>query len=79
MFESQLKHTHGGNTSLVWGEVNNGTVELLNLDVEVLDDNIEGLDVLVVGSSLNSGSLELVSEFVYLSLELALFLVNPDV
>ena len=71
--------THGGDALLVRSEVNDGTVELFNSEIELLDDDVQRLDTLVVVSCLHSGPLKLFSELVDFALELGLLLVNPEI
>lgn len=77
VFIPPLFATYGSNAGLVWGEVGHRSVEFLNLDIELLDHDVEGLDILVVIGGLKGGLLQLVCQLVNFSLELASLLVNP--
>lgn len=62
---------------LVGGDVHNGAVQLLDLDVQLADGDLEPLAVLGDGDLLLGHVLHLGQQLVNFSLELGLFLLRP--
>lgn len=62
---------------LVRGDVHNGAVQLLDLNVQLADIDVQPLDGLLDGDLLLVGVLQLGQELVDLSLELRFLLLSP--
>lgn len=66
-----------GKTLLVGGDVHNGAVQLLNLDVQLADVDLEPLTCLGDGDLLLGHVLHLGQQLVNFSLEFGFFLLSP--
>lgn len=68
-----------GQAGLVGGDVHDGAVQLLDLDVKFVDGDLQALDMLDADQALLGHALDLGQQLVNFGLELCLFLVAPGI